>query len=177
MTESWCLPKENLSALIAIRLMRSLELLSALIFSPLPFTSLDAFLNSWCILNVPAAPAGRWHCHMASSSLCEPRVVFFGMLFPAVVVESQHLFLRWAGLVQPQTKLLLSFPVLWCHFEISAVPRAAPDTLVCQWCPSTVSQQPLALYWVSWGLKCYKGGGFCCAGSAPSFRCARSLSV
>lgn len=44
-------------------------------FSPLPFTSLDV-LNIWCILNVPAAPAGRWHCHMVSSSLWEPRVCF-----------------------------------------------------------------------------------------------------
>lgn len=35
--------------------------------------------------------------------------------------------------------------------------RAAPDTQVCQGCPSRISQQPLALYWVSWELKCYRG--------------------
>lgn len=45
-------------------------------FSPLPFTSLDVLLNIWCILNVPAAPAGRWHCRMVSSSLWEPRMCF-----------------------------------------------------------------------------------------------------
>lgn len=45
-------------------------------FSPLSFTSLG-ILNIWCILNVPASPAGRWHCHMVSSSLWEPQGVFF----------------------------------------------------------------------------------------------------
>lgn len=62
-----------------------------------------------------------------------PGCVFLGMSLTTVVVKSQHLILCWAGLVPlwPRTELLLSFPVLWCHFEVSAVPRAAPDILVC----------------------------------------------
>lgn len=147
-TEGWCLPKENLSGLIAIQLMRCLELLSALIFSSLPLTSLDVFLNNWCILSVPAAPAGRWHCHMVSSSTCEPRVCFSRDVLDrsrckVSVLSSVQ---GWSCPVVASDKAAPQLPrTVVPYWGLCHSLKVAPDTLVCQWCPSTVSEQPLAL--------------------------------
>lgn len=117
-------------------------------FSSLPLTSLDVFLNNWCILNVPAAPAGRWHCHMVSSSTCEPRVCF-----SQDVLDRSHCKVSvlssmqgWSCPVVASDKAAPQLPrTVVPYWGLCCSLRAAPDTLVCQWCPSTVSEQPLAL--------------------------------
>lgn len=62
---------------------------------------------------------------------CVSPGVFLRLPLTAVVVKSQLLVLCRAGLVLlwPWTELLLSFPILWCHTEVSAVPWEQPQTL------------------------------------------------
>lgn len=110
-------------------------------FSPLPFTSLDVFCNNWCILSVSAAPAGRWHCHMVSSSLCEPRC-FFGAALDRSCCRVPALgpMPGWSW-----TELLLSLPILWCHIEVSAAPWEQPQTL---WFVSDAHPQSHSSLWL-----------------------------
>lgn len=111
-------------------------------FSPLPFTSLDVFLNNWCILNVPAAPAGRWHCHMVSSSTCEPRVCF-----SQDVLDHSRCKVPALGSVQGWSCAIVASDRTAPQLPCTVVPywglcyslRVAPDMLVCQWCPSSLT--------------------------------------
>lgn len=157
--EAWCLPEEDLTVLIAIRLMRSFRVILCIdfffFFSPHHHSLLWMFF-----LSTGASPIflqiqqGRFHYLIVPCSTNEQRGHFslnvpdhnlscqVSVLCP---VQGSHIPL-W-----PLNKTVPQFPlpyyVLWCHIEVSAVPsRAVIDIHLyrCyQWYMYAVSQQPL----------------------------------
>lgn len=156
--EAWCLPEEDLTVLIAIRLMRSFRVFLCIdfyfFFSPSPFTSLDVFLIYWCIPNLPADTAGEVPLPYRSlQHKWAKRAYLFECSWPQSILSGVST-LSCAGLTHPivaSNKTVPQFPlpyyVLWCHIEVSAVPsRAVIDIHLyrCyQWYMYAVSQQPL----------------------------------
>lgn len=84
-TESWCLPEDDLSVLVAIRLMRSLDLFCALI-SPSPPTPCSLlwmfFLTTGASQMSLQTQQGRWRYHIIPSSVCEQSAFLLGCPWP-----------------------------------------------------------------------------------------------